>query len=99
LRAGGYFRSWTADTLDGAWTRLQDSYAASFASRANVTFTVQPAWTQDISHGEMIRDGFDQHLSVDPCHLQFVYQGRDPATDGVPYNSLPWKLGLISPKN
>jgi hypothetical protein len=47
----------------------------------------------------MIRDGFDQHLSVDPCHLQYVYQGRDPASDGTPYNSLPWKLGLLSPKN
>ena len=47
----------------------------------------------------MIRDGTDQHLTVDPCRLQFLYQGFDPASDGVPYNSLPWKLGLITKTN
>jgi hypothetical protein len=24
----------------------------------------------------MVRDGYDQHLSVDPCHLQYVYQDQ-----------------------
>ena len=94
-----YFRSWTADTLDGAWTPLQDTYAMSFASAANVTFTEQPPWTQDISHGEMIRDGYDQHLTVDTCHLQYLYQGLDPASGGLPYNSLPWRLGLLTKTN
>jgi hypothetical protein len=94
-----YFRSWTADTLDGAWTPLQDTYAAPFASTADITFTQQPAWTQNISHGEMIRNGYDQHLTVDPCHLQFLYQGFAPASDGLPYNSLPWQVGLITKTN
>jgi endo-1,4-beta-xylanase len=91
-----YFRSWVADALDGDWTPLQDTYAMPFASTANVGFTQPPPWTQDISHGEMIRDGYDQYLTVDPCHLQFVYQGLDPASNGLPYNSLPWQLGLIT---
>jgi endo-1,4-beta-xylanase len=90
-----YFRSWTTDALGGAWTPLQDSYAASFASAANVTFTDQPAWSQDISHGEMLRDGFDQTLTVDTCQLQYLYQGIDPASVGLPYNSLPWRLALL----
>jgi endo-1,4-beta-xylanase len=91
-----YYRSWTADTLDGEWTPLQDSFAAPFAGTSNTTFTTSPAWTQDISSGEMVRDGHDQHLSVDPCHLQYVYQGVDPATAGLPYNSLPWQVGLLT---
>ena len=91
-----YFRSWTADALDGEWTPLQDTYAAPFASKANVTFTEQPPWTADISHGEMIRDGYDQNLEIDTCHLQFLYQGVDPTMTNVSYNSLPWRLGLIT---
>ncbi len=91
-----YFRSWTADTLDGDWTPLQDSFAAPFASTANVTFTEQPPWTADISHGEMIRDGYDQNLEIDTCHLQFLYQGVDPTMTAVSYNSLPWRLSLIT---
>jgi endo-1,4-beta-xylanase len=91
-----YFRSWTADTLDGEWTPLQDTFAAPFASTANVTFTEQPPWTADISHGEMIRDGYDQNLEIDTCHLQYLYQGVDPTMTGVAYNSLPWRLGLLT---
>jgi hypothetical protein len=94
-----YFRSWTADTLDGAWTPLQDTFAAPFASTADITFAQQPPWTQNISHGEMLRDNYDQHLTVDPCHLQFLYQGFNPASDGAPYNSLPWQLGLVTRTN
>jgi len=93
-----YFRSWTADSLDGAWTPLQDSFATPFASTANVTFTAQPPWTADISHGEMLRDGYDQHLSISPCHMRYLYQGVDPTMtnpDGG-YNAIPWRLGLLT---
>ena len=93
-----YFRSWTADALDGAWTPLADSYATPFASTANVTFSVQPPWTADISHGEMLRDGYDQHLSVNPCHLQYLYQGADPTmlNPEAGYNAIPWRLALLT---
>ena len=94
-----YFRSWTADALDGAWTPLADTFANAFASGAGTTFSQQPPWTQNISHGDMIRDGTDQHLTVDPCHMQYLYQGFDPASEGAPYNSLPWKLGLLTKTN
>ncbi len=91
-----YFRSWTADALDGDWTPLQDTYDAPFASTANVTFTQQPPWTADISHGEMIRDGYDQQLEIDTCHLQYLYQGLDPTMANLPYNMLPWRLALLT---
>jgi len=94
-----YYRSWIADTLDGAWTPLQDTFAMPFAATSDTTFTPQPAWTRDISSGEMIRDGHDQNLSVDPCHLQYIYQGRPASSDGLPYNSLPWQVGLLTKTN
>jgi endo-1,4-beta-xylanase len=89
-----YFRSWTSSRLDGAWTPLADTENNPFARASNVTFKETP-WTQDISHGEMIRDGYDQTLTIDPHHLQYLYQGMDPAASGE-YSQLPWRLGLLT---
>ncbi|KPI03820.1 Alpha-N-arabinofuranosidase [Actinobacteria bacterium OK074] len=91
------FRSWTATSLTGTWTALADTEANPFARSTNVTFG-GTAWTQDISHGELVRDGTDQNLTVSPCHLQYLYQGLDPAATGS-YNTLPWRLGLLTQTN
>jgi endo-1,4-beta-xylanase len=93
-----YFRSWTSDSLEGPWQPLADSGTNPFVGKSNVTFT-GTAWTNDISHGDMVRSGYDQTQVVDPCTFQFIYQGFDPIADGSPYNSLPWKLGLLTRKN
>jgi len=89
-----YFRSWTSPRLDGAWAPLADTEDNPFARASNVTFKGTP-WTQDISHGEMIRDGYDQTLTIDPHHLQYLYQGMDPSASGD-YSQLPWRLGLLT---
>ncbi|MEI8631287.1 non-reducing end alpha-L-arabinofuranosidase family hydrolase [Vibrio sp. PP-XX7] len=89
-----YFRSWTANSLDGPWTPLADTQSNPFAGAANVTFSGTP-WTQDISHGEMIRDGYDQTLTINPCEMKYLYQGRDPDSDGMAYDDLPYKIGLL----
>jgi endo-1,4-beta-xylanase len=89
-----YFRSWTSSRLDGAWTPLADTEDNPFARASNVAFK-GTAWTQDISHGEMIRDGYDQTLTIDPHHLQYLYQGMDPSAGGD-YSQLPWRLGLLT---
>jgi endo-1,4-beta-xylanase len=44
----------------------------------------------------MIRDGHDQQLTVDTCRLQYLYQGLDPGMATLPYNSLAWRLGLLT---
>ncbi|MER6080716.1 non-reducing end alpha-L-arabinofuranosidase family hydrolase [Streptomyces sp. NPDC001833] len=92
-----YFRSFTSSSLTGGWTPLADTWDEPFAGRSNVTFP-GGAWTQDISHGEMVRAGNDQTLPIDPCHLQYVYQGVDPDAGGD-YNSLPWRMGLLTQTN
>jgi hypothetical protein len=91
-----YFRSWVADTLDGSFLPWQASGSFPFAGERNVTFE-GTAWTRDISHGEAIRAGYDQTLELDPCHLQYLYQGTDPmAETGGDYNKIPWHLGLLT---
>lgn len=91
-----YYRSWIADTLDGPWLPWQASGSYPFASGRNVTFE-GAAWTQDISHGEMVRASFDETLTVDSCELRYLYQGTDPlAETGGDYNKIPWHLGLLT---
>ena len=92
-----WFRSWTAGAITGPWNPLAATESNPFARSNNVTFT-GTAWTRDISHGEMIRAGNDQTLTISPCQMRYLYQGLDPAAGGD-YNSLPWRLGLLTQTN
>ncbi|MGW6920081.1 non-reducing end alpha-L-arabinofuranosidase family hydrolase [Streptomyces sp. NPDC054950] len=92
-----YFRSWTAAGLAGSWTQLAASESNPFARANNVSFPAG-AWTRDISHGEMIRAGYDQTLTIPACRLQYLYQGLNPGAGGD-YNLLPWRLGLLTQTN
>ncbi|WP_345700568.1 non-reducing end alpha-L-arabinofuranosidase family hydrolase [Kitasatospora terrestris] len=94
-----YFRSWTSSSLTGTWTPLAATENEPFAGRNNVTFN-GTAWTQDFSHGEMVRASNDQSLTISPCKLQYVYQGLDPATPWqTPYIELPYRMGLLTQSN
>ena len=86
------FRSWTSSSLDGPWTALADTDSNPFAGNNNVTWP-NGKWADGISHGELIRSGFDERLTVDPCNLEFLYQGQ--AGTSSEYNTIPYKLGLL----
>ncbi|MFI8231170.1 non-reducing end alpha-L-arabinofuranosidase family hydrolase [Streptomyces sp. NPDC085900] len=92
-----YFRSWTSGSIAGSWTPLAASESNPLARATNVTFPAG-ARSKDISHGEMIRAGYDQTLTIPACKLQYLYQGKDPNAGGD-YNSLPWRLGLLTQTN
>lgn len=92
-----YFRSWTSTSIAGSWQSLANTEANPFARSNNVVFS-GTAWTKDISHGEMLRSGYDQTLTVSSCNLSYLYQGHDPNAGGD-YNSLPWRLGLLTQTN
>ena len=93
-----FYRAWVSDRLDGQWTPVPDAttWDKPFAGINNVTFEdgVTP-WTRDISHGELLRDGYDEKMTIDPNNLQFLYQGRDPANSERRYEMYPYQLGLL----
>jgi hypothetical protein len=89
-----FYRSYTADALDGEWTPFAATWDAPLAATTNVTFANGEVWTKDISHGELIRSGFDQNLTVSLNGLRFLYQG---VSKGTPqYFQLPYRLGLLT---
>ena len=55
-------------------------------------------WTDSFSHGELIRDAYDQNLEVNPADLKFLFQGvSDQTKKGKKYGEIPWRLGVLEP--
>jgi hypothetical protein len=92
-----YYKAYLAEALDGTWQELAATRQKPFAARTNVRQT-PPPWTDSISHGELIRSGYDQTQEIDPARLRFLFQGvSDQAQAGKNYGDIPWKLGILEP--
>ena len=90
-----YYKAYLADRLEGDWVPLAATHDQAFAAPSNVRFSGDP-WTDSFSHGELIRDGYDETLTVDPANLMLLFQGvRDRERQGKTYGEIPWRLGLL----
>ncbi len=81
-----------ANHLEGPWKRVSDNYA----SGDQLEYSGESEqWTEMVSHGEVIRSGYNQFLEYNPESCRWVIQGImiNELTDDYP--SLPWKLGVI----
>jgi hypothetical protein len=90
-----YFKAYIADDLAGAWKPLAADKDKAFAAPGSVRFDGIP-WTESFSHGELIREGYDESLTVDPARMVLLFQGvSDRDREGKAYGQIPWKLGLL----
>lgn len=94
-----FYKAYVADRLDGEWHPVADTAERPFAGWNNIHPApgVEP-WTDNISHGELIRDGCDETLTVDPGKLRFVFQGMwDKHKSGKEYGQFQWRIGMLTP--
>jgi hypothetical protein len=92
-----YYKAYLADRLDGKWTALAAEKDEAFASMLNVKHG-RRRWTDVISHGELLRDGYDERLEADFDNLRLLFQGvSDSDRAGKKYGLIPWKLGMLRP--
>lgn len=95
-----YFKAYVADSLDGKWTPLAATAKNPFAAYSNIEPAkgVEP-WTDNVSHGELIRAGHDQTLTIDPADMRFIFQGMwDKDKQGKGYGKFSWRIGMLTPK-
>ena len=92
-----YFKAYVADRLDGPWRPLAAEWGNSFADVTRVRMDDgTKRWTSHVSHGELLRDGHDQTMTIDPANLALLYQGLSPGyPPELTYVQLPWQLGLL----
>lgn len=92
-----YYKAYLADRLDGKWVPLAGEKDKAFASMLNVEHPSQ-RWTDVISHGELLRAGYNEKLEVEPENLRFLFQGvTNKGRAGKNYGQIPWRLGILEP--
>ncbi len=92
------YKAYIADQLDGEWKPLAASNENLFAGVKNVQFN-GPVWTENFSHGELFRSGYDEKMEIDPTGWKLLYQGTlDKEIRPRKYGEIPWKLGILEQK-
>ncbi len=98
-RGRRFYKAYVAAKLDGEWKPIADTREHPFAGAANVRPArgVEP-WTDNVSHGELIRGGYDERLVVDLDDLRFLFQGMlDREKQGRGYGEFSWRIGILRP--
>lgn len=82
-----------ASHLEGPWEKVTDCYATGDQLRFDKGTA---KWTEMVSHGEVLRSGYNQKLEYDPRNCSWIIQGILNNDNKGPYPSLPYKLGIIT---
>jgi hypothetical protein len=90
MKDNRYYELHTATNLNGPWIKV----AEKWASQHNLIFKADH-WTDNVSHGEIIRAGVNQKLEInDIDQVDFLIQGVANGNYGE-YDRIPWELGII----
>ena len=77
---------------DGRWHAFMTVNGTTCGPAAGVA-----PWTDNVSHGELIRDGHDETLTVDQGNLRFVFQGMwEQHKSGEEYGQFQWRIGMLT---
>jgi len=88
----------TADSLDGAWKRLERDDCRFLAEAGNLVHADRSRVTYtQVSHPELIRSGYNQRLEIDDFRLTMVFQSFNGSEvpDDYDYHALPWELVVM----
>jgi hypothetical protein len=94
---GRYYKAYLADRL----TRLTPVADTAERPSPGGTTSVRPrgpAVDGQRQSWRLLRDGYDETLTVDPGHLRLLFQGmweKDKA--GTGYGQFQWRLGILTP--
>jgi hypothetical protein len=85
-----HFELWTASDLNGTWTKLQENWA-----HGNQLVFNADHWTDQVSHGEIIRAGVDEKMEISSINCcEILIQGVVNGNYGD-YGNIPYDLGII----
>ena len=85
-----HFELWTATSLGGSFSKVSEDWAT--ASR--LSFNADH-WTDQVSHGEIIRAGTNEYMEVNNLNrCDILIQGVVNGSYGD-YGNIPYDLGLI----
>ncbi|MDP4180932.1 MAG: non-reducing end alpha-L-arabinofuranosidase family hydrolase [Bacillota bacterium] len=88
---GRSYELFTSSSAGGPWTLVNNKWA----TKATLTKYNGSKWTTNVSHGELIRSGYNQKLEInDINHVDFFIQGTLSISNAA-YQQLTWDLGLI----
>jgi hypothetical protein len=83
----------TACNLNEPWENFSDEYA----SGNQLKFVgANSVWTEMVSHGEVIRSGYNQKMEYEPENCKWIIQGIMKNQLNEDYPTLPWKLGIMN---
>ncbi|HEX2925427.1 MAG TPA: non-reducing end alpha-L-arabinofuranosidase family hydrolase, partial [Ruminiclostridium sp.] len=87
---GRSYELFKSSSAGGPWTLVNNKWA----TKSNLTKYNSDKWTTNVSHGELLRSGYNQKMEIkDINRVDFLIQGTNSLSGE--YQQIIWDLGLI----